>query len=107
MSDDLKVCIRCGAQNALSSWTCYACGRALPQDRSKDEEVEEEKEEKVEVELSVCDICRSIGRDRSSIGSRCFGCQHNPHNTRDIGCGCVIILFLAIFIGILKAISFS
>ena len=105
MSDDLKVCSRCGAQNALSSWTCYACGRALPQDCSKGEEVEEEKEEKVEVELSVCDICRSIGRDRSSMGSRCFGCQHNPYRTQNTGCGCIIILFLAIIVGFSIVIS--
>ena len=107
-------CKYCGAKNSFSSISCYACGRSLPPpapDNAISKEPEstlenDEKSEAVEIELSACELCKMLGRDKDSMGlDECMGCKHNPNMNRDIGCGCLFLIVLLILLGVLNAVS--
>ncbi len=103
MSDEFIICYHCGAKNASSSFACYACAKALPQRSSVVQDEPKKENETIECEISVCDICRAIGRDRDSMGIACLGCKHNPNYSRDIGCGCVFIILLVLVSSLFRA----
>jgi hypothetical protein len=103
VSEELKECHHCGTKNAISSFSCYACGKPLPEIPSEPLEAEKEDIE-IKATLSICDICRAIGAHRNSLGSRCVRCQYNPNRWRDLGCGCLFAIILFIIFASIGAI---
>ena len=107
MSDELTTCNHCGAKNAPSSFSCYSCMKPLP---GKDDihqnnvKAEQEEETVIEITITMCTVCRLMGKDRDERGSKCWGCAHNPDSNRDIGCGCLFLAVLVFTMLILMAV---